>query len=97
MHHQEKEPPHNYTYFLRRIEMLMSEILQQNTSIKDQLNKAEVEIVKRVANLQASIDKLNQQLANVELTPEQAASFDEVKAAAQALDDLNEDDLPPAA
>ena len=71
--------------------MRLSDILSANTSIKNQLNKAEVEIVKRVADLQAAIDTLTQQLADVELTPEQVASFDELKAAGQALDDLNED------
>jgi phage shock protein A len=85
--------PFNLT--LKEIEMRLADILTQNTSIKDQLNKAEVEIVKRVSDLQAAIDALTQQLADVELTPEQVASFDELKAVAQGLDDLNADELTP--
>jgi hypothetical protein len=90
-------PKYLITHLEKEILMKLSDILQQNESIKSQLNKAEVEIVKRVADLQAAIDKLTQQLADVELTPEQAASFDELKVAAQALDDINPDDVPPAA
>jgi hypothetical protein len=92
-----EEPTHHLTHLIREINMKLSDVLTQNTSIKAQLNKAEAEIVKRADNLQSSIDKLNQQLANVELTDEQAASFEEVKVAAQALDDLNSDIVPPEA
>jgi hypothetical protein len=46
-----------------------------------------------LGDLQAAIDKLTQQLSDVELTPEQVASFDELKVAAQALDDLNADEV----
>jgi len=93
MHHQEKEPTHNYTYFLRRIEMLLSELLTKNQSIVGQLNKVEAEIVKKVADLQAAIDKLTEQMGDVELTAEQTASFDAVQTAVDALDALNADNL----
>jgi hypothetical protein len=89
------EENHCLNHVLKEISMKLSDVLSANVSIRDQLTKAEVEIVKRVADLQAAIDKLTQQLADVELTPEQAASFDEVKATAQALDDLNEDEIAP--
>ena len=92
-HRDEDNKTPIYTQFERKIIMLLSEVLTQNASIKNQLNKAGAEIVKRVSDLLASVDKLNQQLANLELTPEQAASFDEVKAAAQSLDDLNPDEV----
>jgi hypothetical protein len=89
----EEEQKYLITHLEREILMKLSEALQQNVSIKNQLNKAEVEIVKRLATMQAAIDKLTQQFADIELTPEQVASFDELKAAAQALDDLNEDEV----
>ena len=91
----EEEPKYLITHLEKEILMKLSDILQQNESIKSQLNKAEVEIVKRVGDLQAAIDNLTANMADVELTPEQVASFDAVKASAQALDDLNEDELVP--
>jgi DNA-binding protein H-NS len=94
MHHPKKEPDHNYTYFLQEIKMKLSELLQINTSIKNQLNKAEKEIVEKVAALQAAIDKLTQQMSDVELTDEQSQSVLDVQAAGQALDDLNADPEP---
>jgi hypothetical protein len=91
----DEEPKYLITHLEKEIIVKLSEILQQNESIKSQLNKAEVEIIKRVGDLQTTIDELAQQLADVELTPEQVASFDAVKASAQALDDLNADELAP--
>ena len=93
MHHEENNL--HLTHIEKEILMKLSDVLTQNESIKNQLNKAETEIVKRQGDLQAAIDKLTQQLNDVELTPEQAASFDEVKAAAQSLDDLNADVVEP--
>jgi len=74
--------------------MLLSDLLTINASIVGQLNKVEVEIVKRLGDLQAAIDTLTQQLANLELTEEQAASFEAVRVAAQALDDIVPDAEP---
>jgi predicted nucleic acid-binding Zn-ribbon protein len=89
------EENHHLNHVLKEISMKLSDVLSANVSIRDQLTKVEVEIVKRVADLQAAIDALTQQLADVELTPEQVASFDELKAAAQGLDDLNADEIVP--
>ena len=74
--------------------MLLSELLTKNQSIVGQLNKVEAEIVKKVADLQAAIDKLTEQMGDVELTAEQIASFDAVQTAVDALDALNADNLP---
>jgi len=74
--------------------MLLSELLTKNQSIVGQLNKVEAEIVKKVADLQAAIDKLTEQMGDVELTAEQTASFDAVQTAVDALDALNADNLP---
>ena len=73
--------------------MLLSELLTKNQSIVGQLNKVEAEIVKKVADLQAAIDKLTEQMGDVELTAEQTASFDAVQTAVDALDALNADNL----
>jgi hypothetical protein len=94
MHHPEKEPPHNYTYFLRRIEMLLSELLTKNQSIAGQLNKVETEIVKKIADLQEAIDKLTAQMGDVELTAEQTASIEAIQTAVDALDNLTPNSEP---
>jgi hypothetical protein len=93
MHHQEKEP-HNYTYFVRKIEMLLSELLTKNESILGQLNKVEVEIVKKITDLQAAVDTLTQQLGDVALTDEQTASVEALQTAVDALDSIVPDNLP---
>jgi hypothetical protein len=95
MHHP-KEPPHNYTYFLRKIEMLLSELLTKNQSIAGQLNKVEAEIVKRIADLQTAVDTLTQQLGDVALTDEQTASVEALQAAVDQLDNIVPDVVPPA-
>jgi hypothetical protein len=95
MHHHEKEPSHNYTYFVRKIEMLLSELLTKNQSIAGKLNKVEAEIVKKIADLQAAIDKLTAQMGDIELTPEQTASFDELQTIADSLDSLTPDQEQP--
>jgi hypothetical protein len=86
---------HEQTHILTRLErtilMNLEELLTTNESIKNQLNKAETELVARLADLQASVDKLTAALASVELTPEQEQSVTELQAAAQALDDLTPD------
>jgi hypothetical protein len=85
------------THFEKEMLMLLSELLAVNVSIKNQLNKAEAEIVAKVAELQASVDALTTQLADVALTPEQSQSVTDVQAAAQALDDINPDLVVPPA
>jgi hypothetical protein len=85
------EENHCLNHNLKEISMKLSDILAANVSLKDQLTKVDVEIVKRLGDLQTAIDELTQQLADLELTEEQAASFDAVKVAAQALDDLTPD------
>jgi|SRR5450631_36113 len=92
MQHQE-EPTH-VTHLLKEIEMRLSELLQQNVSVKNQLNKAEAEIVAKVNALQASIDKLTADLADVELTEEQTQSVLDLQTAADALDNLAPELVP---
>jgi DNA-binding protein H-NS len=87
-HHEQHR---KLTHFEKETLMLLSELLTINQSIKGQLSKAEAEIIAKTAALQASIEALTAQLANAELTPEQAQSVTDVQAAAQALDDLNPD------
>jgi hypothetical protein len=94
MHHQEKEPYYNTTFYLRKIDMLLSELLTKNQSILGQLNKVEVELVTRLADLQEKVDTLTAQMGNVELTAEQTASIEAVQAAVDALDNLTPDTLP---
>ena len=76
---------------MKEIKMLLSELLTVNVSIKNQLNKVEQEIISKTKTLQDSITALTEQLANVELTPEQTQSVLDVQAAVQALDDLTPD------
>jgi hypothetical protein len=75
--------------------MLLSELLTKNQSIAGKLNKVEAEIVKKIADLQAAIDKLTAQMGDIELTAEQTASFDEVQTIVDSLDSLTPDQEPP--
>lgn len=68
--------------------MKLSELLAINESVKDQLNKVETEIVAKLAELQAAIEKLTTDLADVVLTDAQAQSVADVQAAVQKLDDI---------
>jgi hypothetical protein len=92
--HTLNDPPHNYTYFVRKIEMLLSELLTKNQSILGKLNKVEVEIVKKISDLQTAIDTLTAQMGDVELTAEQTASIDALQTAVDALDNIVPDNLP---
>jgi hypothetical protein len=89
-----EQPTENPTPIERGIIMKINELLTINTSIKNQLNKAEAEIVAKIAALQAAVDTLTASLADVELTAEQAQSVTDLQTAAQALDDLNPDLIP---
>ena len=71
--------------------MKLSELLTINVSLKDQLTKIDLEVLGALAALQATIDNLKAQLADVELTPEQIQSIVDVQAAIQALDDITPD------
>jgi len=92
-HHEKHNPLHplDGTYIEREILMKISDLLTINTSIKNQLNKAEKEIIEKVAALQAAIDKLTAGLSDANLTDEQAQSVLDLQTAVQALDDLNAD------
>jgi ACT domain-containing protein len=61
------EENHCIHYQLKEINMLLSELLTKNQSIAGQLNKVEVEIVTKLAALQAAVDDLTEQLGNLEL------------------------------
>jgi len=83
---------HNYHHSdLENITMKLSDVLSQNESFKNQLNKVELEVLTRQAELQEAIDQLTAALADAPLTDEQAASFAAVQTAIQALDDINPD------
>jgi predicted transcriptional regulator len=79
---------------IEEIEMRLNELLQINTSIKDQLNKAETEIIAKVAALQAAIDELVENAGNADLPEDVVESILAVQTAAQSLDDLNADETP---
>jgi hypothetical protein len=87
---------HHYFYHPSEeiIIMKISELLTVNESIKNQLNKAEAEIVAKIAALQAAVDELTAQLANQDLTPEQVASLTALQESAQALDEIVPDPAP---
>jgi lipase chaperone LimK len=91
--HRESEHTENK---LREIIMKLSDVLTQNVSIKNQLSKVDKEIVARLNDLQAAVDKLTADLADAPLTEEQAASFADVQTAVQSLDDITPDEVTPA-
>jgi len=95
--HSEHDDNHDNhdNHTIKDILMKITELLTINQSIKGQLNKAEKEIVAKIAELQTAVDALTAQLADATLTPEQEQSVTDVQAAAQALDDLNPDVVPP--
>jgi anion-transporting ArsA/GET3 family ATPase len=75
---------------------------------KRDLEESERRIIVKLSELQEAINGVNTQLdkatkeivdafKDVTLTPEQTAAIDRLKAAAQALDDLNPDVPPPTA
>jgi SMC interacting uncharacterized protein involved in chromosome segregation len=74
--------------------MKIAELLAVNESIKDQLNKAEVEIIAKIGALQTAVDELTAQLANQDLTPEQVASLTALQDVALSLDDIVPDPAP---
>jgi len=84
----DEEPKYLITHFEKEIRMKLNELLQINNSIKDQLSKIDQEIIAKLAELQAAIDNLSQQLSDVELTAEQAQSVQDVQDAVTALDNL---------
>ena len=73
--------------------MKLSELLTVNNSIKDQLTKIDQEIITKMAELQAAIDELNGNLADMELTEEQAQSITAVQEAVAALDAIVPDSI----
>jgi hypothetical protein len=85
--------PHHKTHY-EIIIMKIEELVTINQSIKGQLNKAEAEIIARIANLNAKIDELIAAAANADLPQEVADSLLEVQSAAQALDDITPDETP---
>jgi hypothetical protein len=74
--------------------MKISELLTVNQSIKGQLNKAEAEIVGKVADLNNKIDVLLNMANNADLPEEVNQSIADVQTAAQALDDIVADPVP---
>jgi hypothetical protein len=85
---------HHHTPFEEFIIMKINELLTVNQSIKGQLNKAEAEIVGKVADLNAKIDALVAASADADLPAEVVTSIEEVQTAAQALDDIVADPVP---
>jgi hypothetical protein len=85
---------HFYHHSEETIIMKINELLAVNQSIKGQLNKAEAEIVAKLANLQAKIDELVDLASNADLPDDVVASITDLQTAAQALDDVNPDEEP---
>jgi precorrin-2 methylase len=79
------------TRFEETIVMKLEELVKINQSIKGQLNKAEQEILAKVATLQEKIDELIEAASTADLPQDVVDSLAEVQVAAQSLDDLNPD------
>jgi precorrin-2 methylase len=82
---------HKFTHFEEAIIMKLNELLAINVSVKDQLNKAEQEIIAKVTTLQEKIQELIDAASNADLPQDVVDSLVEVQTAAQSLDDLNPD------
>ena len=74
--------------------MKLSDLLTINQSVSGQLNNAEVKILAAVKNLNDEIATLKQQLSDVDLSDDQAASVNAVVAAAEAIDNIIPDPVP---
>jgi uncharacterized protein YdeI (YjbR/CyaY-like superfamily) len=92
-HHIPHHNPHHKTHY-EIIIMKIAELLEAQASVKNQLNKAEAEIVAKIGTLQDAITTLTEQLADLNLPDEVVQSVTELQAAAQSLDDLNPDETP---
>ena len=84
-------PQHIHQHAVEDLFMKLTELVTINQSIKGQLNKAEQEIIAKVADLQEKIDELVANAADADLPQEVVDSLTEVQTASQALDDLNAD------
>lgn len=71
---------------LERINTMADDLATQLSNIEDQLSKASTEIVNKINELQNLIGTI---------PPEAQAKLDEIKATAQALDDIVPDQPPP--
>lgn len=69
-----------------RITTMADDLTTQLTGLEDQLTKASTEIVNKIAELEHLIGTI---------PPEAQAKLDELKASAQALDDIVPDQPPP--
>jgi len=89
-----KEDYHHHHHTLEDIIMKLSELLEINASIAGQLSKIEAEILAKSDELHATIAALIAQLADVELSAEQAQSVADVQAAVSRLDAIVPDPEP---
>jgi hypothetical protein len=91
---QHREETTHVIQLLKEIEMKLSDVLKSNVSIKNQLNKVEVEIIEKVNVLQAALDNAVANLSDVTLTDEQSQSVLDLQTATDALDNIVPDPAP---
>lgn len=86
------------TSLLRRIEWkqdeLMATVKEAFAEQAQVANKAFGEIADKISGLDTKVAQLESALANRDLTAEESAALEELKAATKALDDIVPDDLP---
>ena len=85
---------HFYHHSEEIIIMKIAELLEAQASVKNQLNKAEAEIIAKINTLQDAIVALTDQLANLNLPDEVVQSMNDLQAASQSLDDVVADETP---
>jgi esterase/lipase len=85
---------HFYHHSEEYIIMKIAELLEAQASVKNQLNKAEAEIIAKISTLQDAIAALTDQLANLNLPDEVVQSLNDLQAASQSLDDVVADETP---
>jgi hypothetical protein len=82
---------------LRTIYMKLVDAIALLNATSEQEKKILAEITQKIADLQASVDSLTEQLANVELSDDQTAAVQAVVDNTNALDAIVPDEIPPAA
>lgn len=81
----------------RRQELLTGKIMTQVNELASELVNVKNQVVKGMDEVKAKVASLEAALENASLSAEAEAALAELKAASQALDDLNPDQAPAPA
>lgn len=76
---------------LKRQKLLLGRIMTQVSELAGQMSEVNAQLVKSLTEINAQVAALQAALVNVEIPAEAQTALDNLKATAQALDDLNPD------